>query len=215
MNIALFQSALWTTEIISIFVSLRVLYLKEIIKINEQQNYTYYNYITNHKDPSEYYEHCINESLKLYENLSKSFGSLEMEIPTFLTDEQLDKLYWDKVNVSYMNENYIKFSLFGDEETFPMSIAQVLSNSLSYLHSPIFNSLSEESKISFFNNSEDNEIYFEYMTFLIIENGYNNILPNQFKKLLTIPEILSKYNLSQTKYIDIIIIIFIILMIIL
>ena len=53
------------------------------------------------------------------------------------------------------------------------------------------------------------------MTFLIIENGYNNILPNQFKKLLTIPDILSKYNLSQTKYIDIIIIIFIILMIIL
>ena len=215
LNIALFQSALWTTEIISIFVSLRVLYLKEIIKVNEQQNYTYYNYITNYEEPNEYYEHCINESLKLYEYLSKSFGSLEMEIPTFLTDEQLDKLYWDKVNVSYMNENYKNFSLFGDEETFPMSIAQLLSNSLSYLHSPVFNSLSEESRIAFFNNSEDNEIYFEYMTFLIIENGYNNILPNQFKKLLKIPEILSKYNLSQTKYIDIIIIIFVILMIIL
>ena len=215
LNIALFQSALWTTEIISIFVSLRVLYLKEIIKVNEQQNYVYYNYITNYEEPNEYYEHCVNESLKLYDYLSKSFGSLEMEIPTFLTDEQLDKLYWDKVNVSYMSENYKNFSLFGDEETFPMSIAQLLSNSLSYLHSPVFNSLSEENRIAFFNNSEDNEIYFEYMTFLIIENGYNNILPNQFKKLLKIPEILSKYNLSQTKYIDIIIIIFVILMIIL
>ena len=184
LNIALFQSALWTTELISIFVTLRVLYLKEIIKVNKQQNYTYFNYITNYEDPSEYYDHCINESIKLYENLSKSFGSLEMEIPNFLNDEQLDKLYWDKVNVSYMSENYKNFSLFGDEETFPMSIAQLLSNSLSYLHSPIFNSLSEQSKISFFNNSNDNEIYFDYMTFLIIENGYNNILPNQLKNII-------------------------------
>ena len=42
-------------------------------------------------------------------------------------------------------------------------------------------------------------MYFDYMTFLIIENGYDNILPNQFEKLKKIPDILAKNNYKQTK----------------
>ena len=40
------------------------------------------------------------------------------------------------------------------------------------------------------------------MTYIIIENGYNNILPNQYNKLTKIPQILSNYNKNQIKNIS-------------
>ena len=213
LNINLFQSTLWTTELISIFVSLRALYIKELIKPSDNIKFTYFNYLTNNGNPGEFYEHCINTSLTLYEKLSKSFGILEMDMPYYLTEEQLNDLYWDRVNVTYMTEVIKKYNHnLGDEESFPMSIAQLLSNSFSYLQSSIYNSIYNDTE--FFESFEDNIIYFQYMTSLIIENGYDNILPNQFKKLLTIPNILSKFNFFQIKYINAIIIIFIVLMVI-
>jgi hypothetical protein len=41
-------------------------------------------------------------------------------------------------------------------------------------------------------------MYFDYMTHLIIENGYENILPNQYQKLRILPNILSKANSKKT-----------------
>ena len=213
VNINLFQSTLWTTELISIFVTLRTLYQKEIIKSPNTTNFIYSIYLKPPNNLNTYYSFCINKSLELYNLMSKSFGLLEMEIPIYLNDEQLNNLYWDSVQVSYMNEEYKKFIEKGDNEAFPMSIAQLLSNSFSYLKSPIFNSISSD--INFKNNSIKNSIYFDYMTYIIIENGYDNILPNQFKKLLIIPDIIAKFNFSMTKSLDFVIIIFLVIIFIL
>ena len=200
INISLYQSTLWTTELISIFVSLKVLYQKEIIQKNDTNSFEYYDFLTNKQNISLYYEYCILKSLDLYNKLSKSFQFLEMSIPNYLTEEELENIYWDKLNISYMNENYKVYTNRENEDTFPMSIGQLLSNSLTYLKSPIFNSIYNNT--NFFDNFVNNKINFDYMTYIIIENGYNNILPNQYNKLTKIPQILSNYNRKQIKYIS-------------
>ena len=213
INLKLYQSTLWTTELISIFVTLRVLYLKNIINKYNMPQFIYLDFYTNNKNISNYYEYCVSKSFELYNNLSNCFGFLEMEIPAYLNEEELNNIYWDKINISYMDNNYKAYSKQADEEFFPIAVAQILSNSLSYLKSPIFNSIMYNT--SFYNNQEDNKISFDYMTYIIIENGYNNILPNLFNKLTVIPNIIAKFNLSQMKNINISIFIYLIIMIIL
>ena len=213
INIKLYQSTLWTTELISIFINLRVLYLKEIINKYNNPQFRYNDFYTNNTNISTYYKYCVSKSLEIYANLSNNLGYLEMEIPAYLSEEELNDIYWDKVDISYMNENYKMFSNEKDEDFFPMAIAQILSSSLSYLSSPIFNSILYNT--SYFNEQENNKISFDYMTFNIIENGYNNILPNLFNKLMIIPNLLSKFNTSQIKNINICILIYFIIVIIL
>ena len=214
-NINLYQSTLWTTELISIFVNIRVLYLKEIINKYNNSNidFEYYDFLTNGTNLTEYYEYCISKSLYLYNLLYEYYGLLEMEAPIYLNEIELDNIYWDKINISYMNDNYKLFYNAEDEESFPLSIAQLLSNSHSYLKSNTFNNII--SNISFFENENNNRNYFDYMTFLIIENGFNNILPNLFNKLMNIPNILIKFNYSQLINLNLIIAIYIILEILL
>jgi hypothetical protein len=96
-----------------------------------------------------------------------------------------------------MNEIYKNLSHMEDQSTFPISIAQLLSNSLSYLKSPIFNSIFNNTQ--FYNDYYKNIFYFDYMTYIIIENGYDNILPNQLKKISEIPNIISNLNNSKRK----------------
>jgi hypothetical protein len=83
-----------------------------------------------------------------------------MEFHNYLNDNELESLYWDNVSVSYMNENYKKYTKMEDKESFPMSVAQLLSNALSYLQSPVFNSINNKTR--FFNNYDNNIIYFNY-----------------------------------------------------
>ena len=205
LNINLFQTTLWTTELISIFVSFRTLYERDVINALQnpsEKSFVFNDYLT--EDGSGlgsklYYQTCINFCFTLYDKLSKSYGSIEMEIPKYLSDEKLMELYWNRINISYMNETYMDYSGGKrDDESFPMAMNQLLSNSITYFESNIFNGLDED-KIKTFNSSFDsNKMYFEYMTHLIIENGYDNILPNQFNKLMKIPDILTKYNSHKT-----------------
>ena len=213
INIYLYETTLWTSELIQIFVSLRVLYSKEIINKNNDPSFEYFDFLTNKRNISEYYDYFLSQSLILYEHLSDASGYLEMEIPGYLTEEELDNIYWDKVNISYMNENYKLYIYQGDDESFPMSISQLLSNSLTYIQSSIFKSINN--KTSFFINENNNLLYFKYITYIIIENGYNNILPNLFNKLMKIPTILSNYNSSQIKNIRIILFIYLSLIVVL
>ena len=213
ININLYQSALWTSELISIFVTLRVLYLKEIINKYGSKQFDYYDFYTNNKNISQFYDYCVSTSIELYDKLSVSYGVLEMEISNYLNGDELKNLYWDKVNITYMiDDNYDLFKHGKDSEYFPMAVAQILSNSFSYLNSPIFNSI--VNNISFFNNTESNRISFDYMTFLIIENGNNNILPNLIKKLKIIPVFLTKFNLNQIKKINYIVIFYFVVILI-
>jgi hypothetical protein len=191
LNINLFQTTLWTTEMISIFVSLKTLYIRDVINRTDPNTFTFNDYLTEGKDITKYYDKFINLSTILYDKLSTTYGSIEMNIPNYLSEEDLMNLYWNRVEISYINEDYRAFSIKKDDESFPMSINQLLSNCITYFEST-FNNISD---IQSFEKSRDtNILYFNYMTQLIIENGYDNILPNQFDKLRKIPNILTKFN---------------------
>ena len=200
LNINLFETTLWTTQLIGIFVSLRTLFERDVINYIKDPNaekFNFNDYISPEGEqvPYQYYNKSIKLCFNLYDKISKSYGSIEMEIPKYLNDEQLMNIYWNRVDIFYMSEEYMKYSKKRDDESFPMSINQILSNSITFFESPTYNHL--ESVPNFNTSFDSNVMYFDYMTYLIIENGYDNILPNQFEKLLKIPNILSKYNHHQ------------------
>ena len=191
INVNLFQTTLWTTELISIFISLRTLFTEKIISPNDEFELLNYEFLNVHDDVS-YYEEMKEIAYKLYDNISDTYGYLEMNIPNYLSEENLMKIYWDNIGVSY----HLNLSK-SDSESFPMSIGQILSSCFSYLFDSPY-TLSEEGNKSYFEDPQAYE-YFQYITHLIIENGYDFILPNQFEKLLTLPKILSKYNSDKKK----------------
>ena len=202
INMYLFQTTLWTTELVSIFIPLRFLFTKFKIDSNDKiaHDNIYNDYLTSGTNLTSYYNKCVEISLDLCDKLTTSFGYLEMEIPKYLNDDELNSLYWNKFNISYFNESYKISPDIYYNETFPLAIAQVISNAFSYLKNNIFNSLLD-------NNANyalltDNFQQFEYSTYIIIENGKKNVIPDQFNKIKKIPEILKQYNLSKMKGID-------------
>ena len=191
ININLFQTTLWTTELVSIFISLRTLFTETIISPNK--DFLFLNYVfQNVENETTYYEEMKSIAYKLYDNISDTYGYLEMNIPNYLSEANLMNIYWDNIKVTY----HLNLSIV-DTESFPMSIAQILSSCYSYLFDSPYN-LTEEGKQGYFNDTQADE-YFNYTTHLIIENAFDFILPNQFQKLLTIPKILSKYNSDKKK----------------
>ena len=201
ININLFQSTLWTTELVSIFISLRTLFKNSIYP---RDDFYFNNYVfENVEDNQTYYTEMKLQAHYLYNNLSNAYGFLEMNIPNYLSVKNLKEMYWDNINVSY----HINLTNI-NSESFPMSMAQVLSSSYSYLFDSIYNlNLTEDQKDEYISNPE-NEEYFSYTTHLIIENAYDYVLPNQFEKLLTIPKKLSEYNADKKKPILIMIFIY-------
>ena len=196
LNLNLLLTSFWTTELIGTFISLRVLFIRDIIGPIYNPNrfsFLFNDYLTEDgdTDPINYYKKNINISKALYKKLLKTYALIEMEIPKYLDDTQLMNIYWNRINISYINETYRKYKNKSDDESFPMAMNQLLSNTITFFESDNFNSIEKT------NFSNDNKNYFEYMTYLIIENGYNNILPNQFEKLKKIPDILSNYNFHK------------------
>ena len=185
INVDLFQTTLWTTELVSIFISLRTLF-KE--KVAPTKGFKFLNYeFENIHDDISYYEEMKMIAYYLYNNISNTYGFLEMNIPNYLPEKDLINIYWDENEVSY----HISLPK-PNNESFPMSIAQMLSSCYSYLFDSPYN-LSDKG-IEYYKNNPQTHEYFNYTTHLIIENAYDFILPNQFHKLLTIPDYLAKYN---------------------
>ena len=201
INVNLFQTTLWTTELVSIFISLRTLFKEKI----NQKGFSFLNYkFEEVQDNESYYEKMKLIAHKLYNNISNIYGFLEMNIPDYLSEDDLMDMYWNNIEVSY----YIDLGR-KDNVSFPMSIGQILSCSYSYLFDSPYNL-----SIQTINNYNKNDKYFNYITHLIIENAYNFIIPNQFEKLITIPKILSKFNSDKQKPILITICIFTVFIII-
>ena len=199
VNLNLFQTTLWTTELVSIFISLKTLLLIKLDKINISfSNYETETILSN----SDYYNEMQNIATNLYFNLTYYYGKLEMEIPKYLTTSELLSLYWDHINVSYVNNNYERYGLINNE-SFPTAMDQFLSNCISFLK---LNN-SDEFYNSKKNNSDFEEL-FDYITHLIIENAYNSIIPNQFTKLKIIPNVFSKFNIQKRSIMIVLIAIF-------
>ena len=203
INQKLFQTTLWTTELVNVFISLRELFYKKNINSlisNGIMNYTYNDYLTKGTDLPLYYNKCVEISLDLCDKLTLNYGFLEMEIPKYLSDNELNNLFWNKFNISYFDESYkIEPNVFYNE-TFPLAVAQMISNAFSFLKSKVFNSISDDN--NYFNPLSDDFQQYVYSTYIIIENGVINVIPDQFNKILKIPELLKEYNLSKIKSID-------------
>ena len=206
MNLCLFQTTLWTSELINIFISLKTLYLKKLGK----NDYDFLNFQSEEiKTNEDYYIYMEKLANDLYYNLSISYGQLEMNIPLYLSDWQLLSLYWDKINVSYINNDYIRNNKISDE-SFPTSAVQFLSNAINFLKK--FNISNIQDLIDDQLKEKEKLEYLNYITYLIIENGYNNIIPDLLIKVQKIPNIFSEYNTKNKKTIYIIISIYIGLM---
>ena len=123
-----------------------------------------------------------------------------MEIPKYLKGDDLNRLYWNKFNISYFNESYNIDNKTFYNETFPLAIAQIISNAFSFLKTTTFNNLNpSKEKINLYS---DNYYQYLYSTYIVIENGKKNVIPDQFNKIVQIPKILKEYNLSKMKGID-------------
>ena len=188
VNTDLFQTTLWTTELVSIFISLKTILMINLGKLNA----IYLNFesetISNNDD---YYYEMQKIAHNLYSKLTSHYGELEIKIPKYLNESELLSLFWDHIEISFVNDKY-KRNNWIINESFPTAIDQFLCNGLLFLKYNI----SKE-----FINSKKNDLVFEelldYTCNFIIENVYNNIIPNQFLKLETIPKIFSEYNINK------------------
>ena len=111
-----------------------------------------------------------------------------MKIPNFLSSEELRDLYWDNINVSYVDESFRRENRINNE-SYPSAMDQFLCNCKRFLK--INNS---ENYLINKGKSNSFESFYNYTTYLIIENGYNSIIPEQLKKLKIMTQIFSDYN---------------------
>ena len=200
ININLFQSTLWTSELVSILISLRTLFEKNVIT---HKDFTFLDYIKDENEEIEnenYYWHMRTISLDLYERISDIYGSIEMAIPKYLSEDELLNIYWGKINISFSHELDERA-----KESFPMSVSQMLSNCFSFLQDENYSIYDDSSK---YEGDIEYNSYFEHVSHLIIENTYDNILQDQYRKLIEFPKILSKFNSRQKNTVLIVIIIY-------
>ena len=200
INLTLYESTLITSELINIFISFRILYRKYVI--NDYENFNFFDYYAplNYSNLNEtnmlYYNEHVKYASKLYKIIYTATGNLEMDIPNYLTEDQLRNIYWDRVDISYMNEQFYNYGYIKKpiRDLFPLALAQLLSNVISYLEDETFNSISHIASEKYNANVNRSNLYFNYICHNIIENGYDNILPNLLNKVSLIPDILSESN---------------------
>ena len=191
VNINMYQTTLWTTELVSIFLSLRILFLQKHID-NKIYDFEFVGF--DNQSNSEYYTNMENIVKELYYKISDAYGMLEMDMSKYLNEEDLLNKYWGKIDVfNYGFNNHI---VLNDTESFPMSIAQMLSTSLFFVQNEYYNSINGTSTYDYLSDElkENAMLYFNYSTYYIIENSYDNLLQNQFEKLKEIPDLLTKHN---------------------
>ena len=216
LNIDIFRSILGVSKIMNIFISIRVIFYKEVFDKYDPEikaNFYFNDYITEGKNLSIYYSESINLIYYLYGNIFNCLSYIEYEIPSYLNNEQLVNMYWNQVNISYIHEDYMKYIKYNKtyNDTFPMAINQLISDSIVLAENSYFNRIINNGINK--TNYPLMKSYFDYLAFIVIENGYDNILPNQLKKSEEIPKILEKVNSSRTDLIVTLVCIFICIMI--
>jgi hypothetical protein len=184
-------------NLIGTLISLKALYSD----IMEDGNYTFNSYITDNK---EYFNTMKNFAFLWYENITDQFAYLEDNIGKFINDKKQKKLFWDNQKITYIYKD------LNDVECFPLAIGQSLSNINSILKNNYF-SLSITKEHLSLNSLQ----YIDYITFMGIDNTYENLLPNQFEKLKTMPQILKDFNSDSSQILIIFLLAYSALMVIL
>ena len=185
INLYLLQTSLWTTELISSIISLKFFFDIKLGHINVDLN----NFDFEPLIDLNIYNNGLGENIEfLYKNLINYLGQIEMEIPEFLSNDDLSSLYWGHINVSFVDDSFIRENM-SNNESYPSAMDQFLCNSKRF---SIING--SEEYLKEISKDESFESYFNYTSYLVIENGYNSILPEQFKKIKNIPIALQDYN---------------------
>ena len=200
MDLKLFKASLKTFDLIGILISLKALVL---IKTGTN-NFVYNTQITKTiKNNDDFFNLMMRLGEKLYNDLNIEYGNLNMFISKYISEEKVIQIYWDHINISYLNESYMRNNKIG-QESFPNAIDQFLYNTISFLKKYNYSNYNNNISLA---KVEEKE-YFKYNTFLLIENSYINIIPNLFIKIEKIPENYSSYNDSQKIYIYLIVFIY-------
>ena len=192
LNINLFQTTIWMSNLIGTMISLRALFNA---KTNEFSFNSYTNNITL------YFETMDQLSYTWYNNISDRFGEIEDKIGIFISDSNQKLYFWDTENVTYDYEEIEGI------ESFPLSISQSLSNINSVLKNDFFTLKQTTETLT-----ENSIKYINYISFMAIENTYENVLPNQFDKLRTIPKKLKEYNTNSNSILFVILLCYAIIM---
>ena len=97
INIHLYETTLWTSQLINIFISMRALYQKYIIK--NLKDFEFNSFIRNENkiidEDTEYfnniiyYNSSINFGLGIYKKAYDSLSFIEMELPKYLNENQI------------------------------------------------------------------------------------------------------------------------------
>ena len=188
INLYLLQTSFWTTEIVSSFISFKFHLDVKMGHINiDLNNFDFQSLID-----LDLYNIGLQENINtLYDNLTTYLGDIEINIPYFLTTEQLVYLYWDHINISFVGGDFIKDNNTNNE-SYPAAMDQFLCNCKRFLKindsEKYLKKISED--ISF-------QWFYNYTTYLVIENGYNAIIPEQLWKLRVMVGIFSEYNNNQ------------------
>ena len=185
-NLYLLQTSFWTTEIVSSFICLK--FFLDIKLGYIDINITNINYEPL-IDFNEYQKGLVENIESLYENLIIYLGEIEMKIPYFLSNEELTNLYWDNINVFYVDESFLRNNE-NNVESYPSAMDQFLCNCRRFLRINISEKYTSfnQNNISYFGS------FYNYTNYLIIENGYNSLIPEQLKKLKKMTNIFSEYN---------------------
>ena len=199
INIQLFQTTLWTTNLISSLISLRASY-KAIMR---GYDVNYYCFVNQSADVpfgniKNYFLQMESYSFEFYKNISLFFGELENKINEFIADKNQIALFWNSETVTYTYEDLI------DIENFPLALNQILSDVNSLLRNEYFKiddavTIDENNNVNvnltFYENiSAYDRAYLNYISFLSIENAYDNLLPQQYDKVKVIPKHFKEFN---------------------
>lgn len=177
LNIDLFQTTLWMSNLLSTLISLRTLFEFETVVTTPA--FIFNSFLGSN---STYFEQMKDTSFNWYEMIITNFGELEDKIGKYLKKD--GALFWGTQSVTY---NYDKII---DTEAFPMGLGQVLNGVNSLLKDENFYLTQEGSGT----NLDYIISYIDYAGVLAIENAYINLLPSQFSKIKSIPEIFKDYN---------------------
>jgi PAS domain S-box-containing protein len=192
LNIGLYQTTIWTCNIISTLLSLRSTYQFNI------RNYPikYYSYIP---EQFEYYKTLSNFTKTWYKDVIVNFGPLEKQINLYFDNSMSPDLFWTQGSITYPSSKVV----LADTESLTMTLSQVLSDTNQLLQNPFFtNDPSARNATGFTPHMKE---LINYSSFMSIENALDNLLPRLFKILNAAPEIFLNENNGNMRYVIIIV----------
>jgi PAS domain-containing protein len=192
LNIGMYQTTIWISNIISTLVSLRSTY-----KFNlENYRIKYNSYIT---DQLMYYNTLSNFTDTWYQNVITNFGPLEKQINLYFVSESTTDMFWNQGPITYPT---VKMTI-KDTESLTMTLSQVLSDTNQLLQNPYFtNNPSVKNNTGLDKHMKS---LINYSTFLSIENAIDNLLPRMFQMLNAAPDIFFTENNGNMNYVILIV----------